>query len=177
MAEERSSGDGLQGKDVLDVGCNSGGYCFLAAELGARSTLGFDVHQHWLDQAEFIRSLKYAQYPGVPFVPADAKQLRDDIEPVDIVIFKGVLYHLPDPVHVLLKLAEIAREAILVDTSSSDLIPESCWVPMQESKTHLMSGNRRTGMATPAAPRPSVRCLSTRAFGTLRSPSGFTITR
>ncbi len=148
--------DGLQGKDVLDVGCNSGGYCFVAAELGARSALGFDVRQHWLDQAEFIRSHKYAQYPGVRFVRADAKQFLNDVEQVDIVIFKGMLYHLPDPVHILLQLAEIAREVILVDTASSETIPEGCWVPVHETKTHLMSGV--DGLAWlpggPAAVRP-----------------------
>ena len=131
---------GLSEKTLLDVGCNSGGYCFLAAELGARLATGFDVRSHWINQANFIHRIKYGAQDNVTFETGDAKTYIESHEPVDIVIFKGVLYHLPDPLHVLLQLAQITREMILVDTASSDAIPETCWTPIRESKTHVMSG-------------------------------------
>src|SRR5690348_1151932 len=34
---------GIAGKTFLDVGCNAGGYCFVAHELGAKACYGFDV--------------------------------------------------------------------------------------------------------------------------------------
>jgi tRNA (mo5U34)-methyltransferase len=131
---------GLSGKELLDVGCNGGGYCFVAGELGARSAIGFDIRQHWLNQADFIQEIKYPALKNVEFKLADAKTFIDSHNSVDITIFKGMLYHLADPIHILLKLAEATREVILIETASSNSIPEACWIPRQESKTHVMSG-------------------------------------
>src|SRR5688572_19105310 len=43
--------DGLEGRSFFDVGCNGGGYCIVASQLGAGSAFGFDSRQHWIDQA------------------------------------------------------------------------------------------------------------------------------
>ena len=129
--------NGLAGKTVLDVGCNSGGYCFIAAQLGARRAIGFDIRQHWIDQANFIHSALYPNLSNVEFRLGDAKTLTEEVE---ITIFKGVFYHLPDPIHVLLSLCSATKETILVDTASSEEVPEHCLFPIQESTSHLMSG-------------------------------------
>jgi SAM-dependent methyltransferase len=70
--------EGLAGKDVLDIGCNAGGYCFLAAELGARSAVGFDIRQHWLNQAALIHRTKYPELKNVAFKIGDAKTALKD---------------------------------------------------------------------------------------------------
>jgi tRNA (mo5U34)-methyltransferase len=132
--------EGLAGKDVLDIGCNAGGYCFLAAELGARSAVGFDIRQHWLNQAALIHRTKYPELKNVAFKIGDAKTALKDFGSVDIVIFNGIFYHLPDPVGVLLQACDVARETIFVNTMTSDNIPENCLVPKIESKTQLLSG-------------------------------------
>jgi tRNA (mo5U34)-methyltransferase len=132
---------GLMGKDVLDAACNAGAYCFRAHEFGARSATGFDARKHWIDQAEFIRSLKYPDADNVRFEIADAKAfLSGTPRSFDITIFKGILYHLPDPIGVLLQFCQATREVMLVDTASSDKVPEDCLVPFSESTTHVMSG-------------------------------------
>src|SRR5687768_9583552 len=41
---------GIAGRTLLDVGCNAGGYCFVAHELGAKACYGFDVREHWIRQ-------------------------------------------------------------------------------------------------------------------------------
>ena len=132
--------EGLGGKDILDIGCNAGGYCFLAAELGARSAVGVDIRQHWLNQAALIHRTKYADLKNVTFKIGDAKTALKDIESVDIVIFNGIFYHLPDPISILLQACEAARETIFVNTLTSDNIPEHCLAPKMESKTNLLSG-------------------------------------
>jgi 2-polyprenyl-3-methyl-5-hydroxy-6-metoxy-1,4-benzoquinol methylase len=132
--------EGLRGKHVVDVGCNAGAYCFTAAELGAESVTGFDVHQHWLDQAEFIRSLKYSDYKNIHFRLAHATSFLQEMPSVDVTVFKGVLYHLADPIHVLLELCNKTSDVLLLNTASSDVIPEQTWIPNRESATHLMSG-------------------------------------
>jgi tRNA (mo5U34)-methyltransferase len=133
---------GLPGKDVLDVGCNAGGYCFMAHELGARSATGVEVRQHWIDQAEWIKSLKYPNAgDAIRFEVSDLRPfLVRQNRQFDIVIFKGVFYHLADPIGTLLSLCDATREFLLIDTASSDLIPEHCLAPIAESTTQVMSG-------------------------------------
>src|SRR4051812_20812391 len=41
---------GLNGRSVLDCGCNCGGYLFWARDLGAGACLGVDVREHWIAQ-------------------------------------------------------------------------------------------------------------------------------
>ena len=132
---------GLAGKDVLDVARNAGGYSFLAHQLGARNVTGFDVRQHWLNQAAFIKSVKFPDVKTVIFQHNSAQEFFDNgIKIYDIVIFKGIFYHLADPIHVLMQFCSAARESILVDSASSDKIPEQCLAPISESRTHVMSG-------------------------------------
>src|SRR6516162_5622959 len=132
---------GLAGKDVLDVACNAGGYCFLAHELGARNVTGFDIREHWLDQAAFIKSVKYPDVKTVTFQSNSAQQFFDNgIKLYDIVIFKGIFYHLADPIHVLTQFCDATREKILVDSDSYDELPVQGPAPTSESRTHVMSG-------------------------------------
>jgi SAM-dependent methyltransferase len=130
----------LGGKDILDIGCNAGGYCFIAAELGARSAIGFDIRQHWLDQAAFIHRVKYPGLTNASFRIGDAKTALREMGSVDMVIFDGIFYHLPDPITVLLQACAAARETIFVNTMTDDTIPEHCLAPKMESKTRLLSG-------------------------------------
>lgn len=161
--------NGFSGKDVLDVGCNSGGYCFVAHELGARSATGIDVRQHWITQAEWIKSIKYPNAgSAVNFEVGDVRRfLAGQERQFDIVIFKGVFYHLVDPIGTLLDLCDRTREVLLVDTASSDIIPEHCIAPIAESTTHVMSGV--DGLAWlpggPAAIRPILEFKGFKSFG------------
>jgi SAM-dependent methyltransferase len=137
---ERYYPNGLAGKDILDVACNSGGYCFVAGELGARRARGIDIRQHWIDQANFVHSVRYPHLDNVVvFELGDAKQTKDFGE-ADIVLFKGIFYHLPDPIHTLLYACAAAREVILVNTATDSTVPEHCLSLQRESRTHLMSG-------------------------------------
>ena len=130
---------GIAGKTLLDVGCNAGGYCFVAHELGAKACYGFDVREHWIRQAEFIKSIKYPASKNLQFKLADVKQFVHD-QQYDVVLFKGVFYHVPDPITTLAKLCELTTRAIIVDSASRSDIPGECMVPWWESKTHVMSG-------------------------------------
>jgi hypothetical protein len=99
------------------------------------------VRSHWINQAEFIRSVKYPGAVNINFEVADAKMFLSSAERgFDITVFKGILYHLPDPIGVLLQFGAVTREVMLVDTASADDVPEDCLYPWQESKTHVMSG-------------------------------------
>ena len=130
---------GISGKTFLDVGCNGGGYCFVAHELGAKSCSGFDVREHWIRQADFVKSIKYPKADNLNFFLKDVKEFQHDKQ-YDVVLFKGVFYHLPDPITMLNKLSSLSARIIIVDSAARSDIPEDCLVPWQESQTHVMSG-------------------------------------
>lgn len=130
---------GVSGKTFLDVGCNGGGYCFVAHELGARACQGFDVRDHWIRQAECVKSLKYPEADSLRFFVEDVTEFAHQRRH-DVTLFKGVFYHLPDPIATLNKICALTERAIIVDSASRSDIPADCIAPVQESKTHLMSG-------------------------------------
>ena len=132
---------GLAGKDVLNVTCDAGGYSFLAHQLGARNVTGFDVRQHWLQQAMLIKSIKFPDVETINFAQNNTQQFFDNgIKVCDVVISEGIFYHHADPIRVLMLFCDAARESILVDSASADEIPEQCLAPISESRTHVMSG-------------------------------------
>lgn len=136
---ERIYPQGFAGRSFLDVGCNGGGYCLVAKSLGAGRTFGFDVRQHWIDQAEFLREQWSGNNADMSFAVGHIHDV--DLGPgYDVTLFKGVFYHLPDPIGSLLRLCEATREVIIVDTASRSDIPENALVSNQESKSHVMSG-------------------------------------
>jgi tRNA (mo5U34)-methyltransferase len=132
-------GGGVAGKTFLDVGCNAGGYCFVAHELGAKACFGFDIRDHWIKQAEFIKSIKYPNLDNLKFNIADVKTF-DHAQRYDVTLFKGIFYHLPDPISTTARICELTARAIIVDSASRSDIPGESMAPWQESQTHVMSG-------------------------------------
>lgn len=131
--------DGLYGRSFLDVGCNSGGYCFMANELGAEFAYGFDVREHWIKQAKFVAQQKAIGANQVDFQTHHIEDLPRNRK-FDITIFKGVFYHLPDPIDAIKLLSDITTETIVLDTGTRSDIPEDCLMATFESTTHVMSG-------------------------------------
>jgi len=109
-------GGSLEGKRVLDVGCNCGGFSFQAAADGAEHVLGVDVADRYIEQANFIKDALGAE--RVEFRKLGIDELdREDVGTFDITLCLGLLYHLENPVGSMRKLAGITRDLILLDTS------------------------------------------------------------
>src|SRR6266540_1619249 len=88
--------EGLDGRPVLDCGCNCGGYLFWAKELGGGRCFGFDARDHWIDQGRFLAAHRAEPSDGIRFETMDLYDLPDaELAPFDITIFNGLLYHLP----------------------------------------------------------------------------------
>jgi tRNA (mo5U34)-methyltransferase len=107
--------DDLSGARALDIGCNAGFYSFELARRGA-DVLAIDVDEHYLRQARWA-----AGELGL----ADRVTLRRlgvydlaalDVEPFDIVLFLGVLYHLRHPLLALDGLAPLVGGTLVVQT-------------------------------------------------------------
>lgn len=129
--------DGLAGRSLLDVGCNGGAYCLLAHQMGAGHTYGFDSRQHWIDQAQFL-----TRHFGVDGARFEAKSLHEVAfdRDYDICIFKGILYHLPDPVHALQEVCSHTREMIVVDSETDGERGDLCFRLNPEGTVSLMTG-------------------------------------
>jgi SAM-dependent methyltransferase len=110
--------DGLKGKTFFDNACNCGGYSFWAKDLGAKETFGFDVRDHWIDQAEFIRKNREGDTSGMTFRRADLYDIPAmNLPSFDMTWFSGIFYHLPDPVTGLKIAADRTREVLYLNTA------------------------------------------------------------
>jgi SAM-dependent methyltransferase len=108
-------GGSLEGKRVLDIACNCGGFSVEAAKLGAKYVLGFDVVDHYIEQAHFIkRALNLEQ---VDFKLMDLDKIDvSNVGQFDITFCFGILYHLENPVSSMKRLSSVTRHVMLVDT-------------------------------------------------------------
>ena len=130
---------GLDGRRFLDCACNCGVYSLWAKDLGAGHCHGFDIRERWLEQARFL-----AEHHGAPedvrFEVCDLYDLPSrGLEPFDVTIFKGILYHLPDPVTGLRIAADLTRELLLVHTTVVEG-PPNALIANPESTEYILSG-------------------------------------
>jgi tRNA (mo5U34)-methyltransferase len=86
--------DRLDGKTVLDIGCNAGFYAMEMKRRGAERVLGLDTDDEYLEQARFAAEVNGLRIEFRKMSAYDVGQLR---EKFDLVIFMGVLYHLRHP--------------------------------------------------------------------------------
>jgi tRNA (mo5U34)-methyltransferase len=98
----------LDGKTVLDVGCNAGFYSLEMKRRGAERVLGIDDDESYLEQARFA-----AEVCGldVDFERLSVYEVGRLGERFDLVIFMGVLYHLRHPLLAL----DLLREHVAHD--------------------------------------------------------------
>lgn len=133
---------GLNGKRFLDCACNAGGYCFWARELGADLAYGFDIRDHWIDQAQFVQANRtVAPTDRIRFSICDLYALPERRLPVfDVTLFKGIFYHLPDPITGLRVASDLTKEVLLFNTQTTWGFPDGFLKPGQENIKSLMSG-------------------------------------
>ncbi|MGY3533874.1 MULTISPECIES: TIGR04290 family methyltransferase [Bradyrhizobium] len=84
----------LEGKTVLDIGCNAGFYALEMKRRGAARVLGLDTDDEYLAQARFAADVTGLDIEFRKLSAYDVGQLH---ERFDLVIFMGVLYHLRHP--------------------------------------------------------------------------------
>lgn len=111
--------NGMQGKTFLDCACNAGGYGFWMAERGINYGFGFDVREHWIRQARFVQENRtIASTEQLEYVVSDLYDLpKFRLAPFDVTMFKGIFYHLPDPVNGLKIAADLTKELLILNTS------------------------------------------------------------
>jgi tRNA (mo5U34)-methyltransferase len=103
--------DDLQGRSVLDIGCNAGFFALEMKRRGAGRVVGIDSDPHYLRQADFA-----IREAGVDI---ELRQMSVyDIgalgERFDLVLFMGVFYHLRHPLLALDLIHEHVADDLLL---------------------------------------------------------------
>jgi len=100
--------DDLNGKSVLDVGCNAGFYSIQMKRRGADRVVAIDTDEKYLDQARFAAKVSGAD---IEFRNLSVYRVGELHEKFDLVLFMGVLYHLRHPLLAL----ELLHEHVVAD--------------------------------------------------------------
>jgi tRNA (mo5U34)-methyltransferase len=101
----------LDGKSVLDIGCNAGFYSIEMKRRGAARVVGIDSDRRYLAQARFAAEVEAVD---IEFREMSVYDLPALGERFDIVLFMGVLYHLRHPLLALDILHEHVVDDLLV---------------------------------------------------------------
>jgi tRNA (mo5U34)-methyltransferase len=101
----------LQGRSVLDIGCNAGFYSMEMKRRGADRVLGIDSDDGYLEQARFAADVNGFDIEFRRMNVYEVPQLK---ETFDVVLFLGVLYHLRHPLLALDLLHDHVTRDLLV---------------------------------------------------------------
>ena len=99
----------VEGKSVLDIGCNAGFYSIEMKRRGAAAVLGIDSDERYLAQARLAAEL--TGFDSIEFQRLDVYDVAALGRTFDLVIFMGVFYHLRHPLLAL----DLIREHVAGD--------------------------------------------------------------
>ena len=99
----------LEGRSVLDIGCNGGFYAIEMKRRGAGRVVAVDSDDSYLAQGRFAAEV--SGFPEIEFARLDVYDVGALGERFDLVIFMGVLYHLRHPLLAL----DLIREHVAGD--------------------------------------------------------------
>jgi tRNA (mo5U34)-methyltransferase len=106
--------DDLEGRTVLDIGCNAGFFSVELARRGARVT-AMDHDPHYLRQAAWVKEVFHLG-DRMLVRSGDVYGLATTAERFDIVLFLGVFYHLRHPLLGLDLAAAACTDTLLVQS-------------------------------------------------------------
>jgi SAM-dependent methyltransferase len=115
-------GGSLQGKRILDLGCNAGFWSLAAIEAGCEFVLGVDGREMHIDQSNFVFDINGVDTSRYQF---DLGNIFDyDFEshqPFDVVLCFGLLYHVAKPFSLIERISRVNTDLLVIDTAISEL--------------------------------------------------------
>ena len=143
-------GGSLEGKRVLDVACNCGGFSVEAAKHKSEYVFGFDIVDHYIEQANFIK--RALQLDQVEFDTMDIDGFAESTtSEFDVTFCFGILYHLEDPIRAMRALSAVTKSIMVVDTDLMRIpgllqrfVRKQLWAMRTNSPTTLDSNDVTT---------------------------------
>jgi tRNA (mo5U34)-methyltransferase len=111
-------GGTLQGRRVLDLGCNAGFFSLLALQAGAEHVLGIDGRQAAIEQAKLVFEAKGVDPSRYRFEHANVFEWEPE-GAVDIALCLGLLDHVSRPMELFALIARAQADTVVIDTEIS----------------------------------------------------------
>lgn len=111
-------GGSLEGKRVLDLGCNAGWWSLKAMEAGADYVLGIDGREMHVEQSRFVFEALGIEDVRYDFELANVLDMDFSVHGrFDVVLLLGLLYHISKPVDLMERIAPVNEDMLIVDTA------------------------------------------------------------
>ena len=133
----------LNGKSLLDLGCNDGSWSLNLAQYGIKRVTGIDMEKGLIARANFLKTIY--NYPGFKFIQRDIFDWLDNenTQHYDVIMLLSIIYHLPDQEKLLARffntIASINNECLVIDTKWPDSHPseskdiiQTSWGPVKK---------------------------------------------
>lgn len=110
-----------EGMSVLDLACNSGGYLFWIEKLfNVKELIGIEIRDHWRNQFLFLKEKLFSD-TNIAYYQDDVMNLSEIIvESVDLVICKGIFYHVPRPLEFINYVADVTNKICIFNTITTN---------------------------------------------------------
>lgn len=113
-------GGSLQGKRVLDLGCNAGFWSLRAIGAKCDYVLGIDGRQEHIDQANFVFEAKGIKERRYDFVAGNIFDMDlSQFGTFDVVLYLGLMYHVNKHIEMMEKISEVNSDILVIDTTLS----------------------------------------------------------
>ena len=112
------TGGSLQGRRVLDLGCNAGYFSLAAIEAGAQFVLGVDIDADFVEQAKLVFELKGVDSQRYRFERGDVFERAFERD-FDVVLCLGLFDHVDRPVELFEAIAASGAELVVIDSEVS----------------------------------------------------------
>jgi tRNA (mo5U34)-methyltransferase len=148
-------GGSLQGRSVLEIGCNAGFWSIQARRAGARSVLGLDFGPRNIEQASFIRDV--IGLDALEYRVMNAYEVsKEALGEFDVTFFLGLLYHVDKPIEALERLYAVTREVAVIDTTvaRSDVPDGVPMLRLQDDFVHDQNASNRIALVPSKAAVP-----------------------
>lgn len=100
----------LTGQRILDIGCSDGFYAFTCEDRGASDVVAIDDESSTLQVPNGLRVAKELRGSAVAYEARDVQELSPEHDGTfDTVLFINVLYHLPNPMLALERIAAVTK--------------------------------------------------------------------